>query len=382
MKRRQFVAAALTSLATPFASAAVEVAPNFTRFVKPDTSTDEGGLWAMMDREEGKLRRSPFVMRDTQFKEYVQDIACRLGGDHCPDIRVHLVNNRYFNASMAPNGMLQVWSGLMLRVDNEAQLAAVLAHEIGHYMERHSLASLRDLKSRAAFANFMAVLGVAGLIGQLLSVGGMYSFSRDHERHADQISLALMAKAGYDPREAALIWRNLLSEVKADPETDPTKESVLFATHPPMEERQTTLAEMASKLPTGVTNEEAWIKRTAPFRRAWLNEEVKRAKPAESLVLLKRLIERSPKEADFPYARAEVYRLRAKEGDADLALKDYQTAQSLGNEPAETHRGLGMIYRERKQVAQAKTSFARYLELAPEASDFLMIKSYVEESAA
>ena len=55
-----------------------------------------------------------------------------------------LVRTPYFNASMAPNGMMQVWSGLLLRVDNEAQLAAVLGHEIGHYLARHSVERLRD----------------------------------------------------------------------------------------------------------------------------------------------------------------------------------------------------------------------------------------------
>ena len=51
---------------------------------------------------------------------------------------------------MAPNGMMQVWSGL-LRVDNEAQLASVVGHEIGHYLQRHTVERLRDAQSRSAF---------------------------------------------------------------------------------------------------------------------------------------------------------------------------------------------------------------------------------------
>jgi hypothetical protein len=72
------------------------------RFSRPETASDEGGLWAMMDREETRLRRSPFALRDPKLRGYVQDIACRLGGSHCPDIRVHLVRTPFFNASMAP----------------------------------------------------------------------------------------------------------------------------------------------------------------------------------------------------------------------------------------------------------------------------------------
>ena len=96
------------------------------RLPRPELSTDEGGLWGIMDREERNLRRSPFLIRDRKLNDYVQGIACRLAGDHCPDVRVYLVNTPLFNASMAPNGMMQVWSGLLLRVENEAQLAAVI----------------------------------------------------------------------------------------------------------------------------------------------------------------------------------------------------------------------------------------------------------------
>ena len=75
-----------------------------SRFTRPDLATDEGGLWALMDREESRLRASPFVLRDPGLRKYVQSIACRVAGNHCPDIRVHLVSTPLFNASMAPNG--------------------------------------------------------------------------------------------------------------------------------------------------------------------------------------------------------------------------------------------------------------------------------------
>ena len=149
------------------------------RFVRPALETDEGGLWGMMDREEARLRRSPFVVRDSQLSKYLQDLVCRLAGDHCPDIRVHVVRTPLFNATMAPNGMMQVWTGLLLRAENEAQLAAILGHEIGHYLERHTLERLRDMRSRAAFAQFMGLFGVVGAIGQLGALAGAFAFSRE-----------------------------------------------------------------------------------------------------------------------------------------------------------------------------------------------------------
>lgn len=382
MKRRSFLKAGCAcgaSLIPGLAQAQAESDWQVPlRFAKPDVSTDEGGLWAIMDREETKLRRSPFTIRDASLRGYVHDIACRLGGEHCPDIRVHLVRTPLFNASMSPNGMMQVWSGLMLRMENEAQLAAVLGHEIGHYLARHSVERLRDAKSRSAFAQFLGLFGLIGAVGQLATLAGAFAYSRDHERQADSIGLMLMRKAGYDPAEAAKVWDNLLVEIKAKPGGDPAT-NPMFATHPEPEERKETLMRLAEASPGGVTNERAWQKETGPFRSEWLSDEIKRGQHEESLALLTRMIERTPSQAEYRYARAEVYRLRAKESDLDAAIADYGAAVILGAEPPETHRGLGMIYRSRNQSAEAMTSFKRYLQLAPEAPDFAIIKSYLEE---
>ena len=347
------------------------------RFTRPETDTDEGGLWAMMDREERRLRRSPLALRDEKLKAYIQDIACRLAGEHCPDLRVHLMRTPLFNASMAPNGMMQVWTGLMLRVDNEAQLAAVIGHEIGHYLSRHSVERLRDAKSRAAFGQFLGVFGLVGAVGQVGVLAGMFAYGQEHERAADAIGVSLMRKAGYDAGEAAKVWQNLLLEIRARPGGE--SESPLFATHPPAAERQEALAQLAQASPGGTANEAAWHAVVAPFMHEWLADEVKRGQHEESLALLARLVARSPAVAAYRWARAEVYRLRAKEGDLELALADYQGAAAAGGEPPETHRGMGLVHRVRKEVAQARASFQRYLDAAPQAPDSAMIRSYMEE---
>jgi predicted Zn-dependent protease len=379
VKRREFLRAAcgcsLAALANRTLAEDPWQAP--ARFARPEVASDEGGLWAMMDREETKLRRSPFNLRAPELQAYVQDIACRLGGEHCPDIRVHLMHTPYFNASMAPNGMMQVWSGLLLRVDNEAQLAAVLGHEIGHYMERHSLARLRAAKSSSAFGQFLGLLGPMGLLAQMGVVAGMFAYSREHERDADRIGALLMNRAGYDVSEAPRVWGNLMLEIKAGAGGE--GRNPLFATHPASEERQETLAELAATYPGGAKNEEPWQKNCAPFVREWLRDEIKRGQHEESIALLTRAMGRFIGRSEYFYARGEVYRLRAGDGDLDHSIEDFRNAATLGGEPPETHRGLGMIYRARKQASDARASFERYLQLAPQAPDLLMIKNYLEE---
>ena len=382
MNRRRFLRACGCSFAA-LASGALAEDPwrSPARFARPETSSDEGGLWAMMDREETKLRRSPFNLRAPELQAYVQDIACRLGSEHCPDIRVHLVRTPYFNASMAPNGMMQVWSSLLLRVDNEAQLAAVLGHEIGHYMERHSLERLRAAKSSSAFGQFLGLLGPAGLLGQLGLVAGMSAYSREHERDADRIGALLMNRAGYDVAEAPKVWGNLMLEIQASPGGGNSR-NPLFASHPASEERQEALGALAAAHPGGAKNDEPWQKHCAPFLREWLGDEVKRGQHEESIALLTRAGGRALGRSEYLFARGEVYRLRAAEGDLDRSMEDFAAAVAAGNEPPETHRALGMIYRTRKRPAEARASFERYLQLSPQAPDVLMIKTYLEELSA
>ncbi len=379
MKRRTFLragCAGFMAAAAPLSRASDDAWQMPPRFSRPDISTDEGGLWAMTDRAESSLRRSPFRLRDRQLRDYIQGIACRLGGEHCPDIRVHLVHTPYFNASMAPNGMMQVWTGLMLRVDNEAQLAAVLGHEIAHYLERHSIESLRDAKSRSAFGQFMGLFGVVGLLAQAGVLASSFAYSREHEAAADRIGALLMHRAGYDVAQAPKVWANLLLELQAKPGGVPNP---LFATHPPQEERQAALSELAQRYPGGVANEEKWQQSIASHLHEWLHDEVKRGQHEESLAFLERASARTLGRAEYLHARGEVHYLRGGPGDIEAALQDFQGALAAGEAPAETHRALGMIFRARKQPADARASFERYLQRAPDAPDAMMIRNYIEE---
>ncbi len=347
------------------------------RFERPDLATDEGGLWALMDREETRLRRSPFRMREAGLQEYLQGIACKLAGEHCADIRVYPVRTPFFNASMAPNGMMQVWSGLLLRAENEAQLAAVLAHEVGHFLQRHSLAQLRDVRARSSFATFLAMFGAVGALAALGTLASAFGFSRDQEREADGIGLQLMERAGYDPREAAKIWQNLITELAANPGNESTSSTPMFATHPAPAERSRTLAEAAAGK-AGALGEAEYAARLAPLRQALLEDELRRGRHAETLVLLNRMLQRQPGDAELLYFRGETRRLRAEADDAAAALSDLQAAAATGREPAATHRALGYLQRAAGQGDAARESFERYLAKAPDAPDAALIRQQLD----
>ena len=349
-----------------------------SRFQRPAADTDEGGLWAMMDREEARLRRSPQVLRDPRLQAYLQDLVCRLVGDHCPDIRVHVVRTPFFNATMAPNGMMQVWSGLLLRVDNEAQLAAVLGHEMGHYLERHSLERLRDIKSRAALGQFIAMFGVAGALGQVGLMAGAFAFSREHETRADVLGMRMLKRAGYRAQEAAQVWDNLLGELQIRGGKEVGQRSPMMATHPPMANRRDELLKLAGD-DSGATHSEALAQVLAPFRLDWIHDEIRRNQHDESLVLFGRMVQSRPSDAQAWYARGETHRLRGQDKDAELALRDLQQALQAPQPPVVVHRALGLLHQQQGRKPQALAAFGHYLELAPLAPDSALVRSYITE---
>lgn len=389
MRRRAFLCScgslALGAATQLFAEDSAYALP--ARFPRPEPTSEEGGLWSYVDRAEKRLQKSSFLIRDPALQRYIAGIACRLAGEHCPDTRVYLMRTPYFNASMAPNGMMQVWSGLLLRMTSEAQLAAVLGHEIGHYLARHSLERLRDAKSRGAFAQVLGVaLGVGGagagtgLLAQTAVVAGAYAYGRDHEREADRIGLELMARAGYAPMEASRVWGQLLEETKAGPGGGASA-GLLFATHPAPEEREKTLAEAAARFASeGRDGAEAYRAMLAPYRHAFLEDELRRRSFGESLVLLERLARSAPRDGEIRFFKGEAYRMRAEGSDLAVALDEYRAAQALDTPPTESYRSMGIVHRRLGQPQEAARAFAHYLELKPDAADAEMIRAYLKQA--
>lgn len=351
------------------------------RFDRPAIDTDEGGMWAMMDREETRLRRSPLALRDADLTKYLQDMVCQLTQTHCPDVRVHVVRTPWFNASMAPNGMMQVWSGLLLRVENEAQLAAVLGHELAHYLERHSIERLRDMKNRAAVAQFIGMFGLVGAIGQLGILAGAFAFSREHETRADRLGMKLLQQAGWSGEEAPKVWGNLLDEAKVIGGEDVGKRSPFFATHPAIEDRRTELSKLITA--GGQSKPLPLTQVLEKHRLSWIQDEIRRGQFEESMVLFGRMIKADSQDTLALYGRGESYRLRAGKDDADKALADLQavaSAESANKKSVpEAWRSLGLVHQQRKDAAPAVQAFEKYLALAPDAADANLIKHYLTE---
>ena len=349
---------------------------------RPPLESDEAGLWMQMDRVEESLRTSGRTLNDADLGFHVRQIVCNLAPEHCATIRVYLVQTPHFNASMRPNGVMEVWTGLILRTQSEAQLAFVLAHEIAHFQRRHSLQAWRRARATADGLVFFQILtaaagvGYVGSVAQLIALGSIFSFSRDQEREADRLAFELFTRAGYDPDEAPAIWDMLLAERAA---ADDPEQFIFFSNHPSDEERLDTLRRLAETEPAGITGRESFLEAMLPLRAHFLRDELRTHRYERSEFLLSRLLDRGAVPAEIEFFQGELHRLRGEDGDVDKAIEYYLSAAEYEGAPAETHRALGVVYRRTGEREKAAASFERYLEAAPNAADRLMIESYLRE---
>lgn len=351
---------------------------------RPALDTDEAGLWMQMERAEQKLRTSGKVVTDPELNAYVTGIVCKLAPDFCQDIRVYVVNAAGFNATMAPNGAMHVWTGLLLRVENEAQLANVLSHELAHYRLRHSVQRWRDLRDKTDGLVFFqlatAMVGAAplGTLAALATVDSIYGFSREQEREADDLGFDRLAAAGYDPREAPRIWEFLIAEKDA---SDAPKRNFFASTHPQSEDRQKDLekkveelGELSDSLEIG---HERFQRITKRFRAEWLEQEIKVADFGRGLVMVDRLLEQDPGASDLLFAKGEMLRRRDGEGDLDNAIEAYERAIGTGDYPAELHRSVALVKWSQGKKPEAANAFEHYLLMSPDADDRLIIRDYI-----
>jgi predicted Zn-dependent protease len=290
---------------------------------------------------------------------------------------------RVFNASMAPNGMMQVWTGLLLRVQDEAQLAAVIGHEMAHYLERHTLQRFRDIRAKADLATFitmgLALAGpigsVAGLAAQLALVASVFAFSREQERDADRIGSDLMGRAGFAPGRAADVWEQLIAELAVS--TIPAERDPFSATHPAMSERVENLRALAADRPGGETAPDRLRAALAGIRTTLFQDEIRLRQPARSLAVFEQLRRAAPEDAELAFYTGEVHRLRNQDGDNRLARDAYERAIALPRPPTEAYRSLGLVARRDGDTNAANTAFRRYLDLSPQASDRKIVLSYI-----
>jgi beta-barrel assembly-enhancing protease len=331
------------------------------------------------------------------------------------------------NAFALPNGSIYINTGLLALLDDENQLAAVLAHEVTHVSERHTYLRNRSMRKKMLAINIINTIGTwnpisgpAGLainliatISPLMLAISILGYSRDQEREADLEGLKAATAAGFVPDGMPNSFKAMQRDVEGE------QLNSFYSDHPKLQERvnytSSSIAADAKKL----SEEEA---KTARADYLAVMESVDRhnvdlainaGRFRSAVYVSQRLVDLHPDSSENVFHLAESYRTlgprnaeltdkqqtsgakkkaaktRAKrtleEMDAELLkTAEGQQAWKANSEKAESlfvralelnrfnagaHRGLGMLYEKLERKQEAASEYAKYLELAPNAID-------------
>jgi len=218
---------------------------------KMSGSTEKEVRWGR--EQAAEIDKAVKFIDDPIITEYVNRVGQNivLHSDAKVPFTIKVIDSDEVNAFALPGGFFYVNKGLVLAADNEAELAGVMAHEIGHVAARHA-SEMQTKATIAQYAILIPAIVLGGGIGQAIYQGGNFGamlgfmkFSRGAEEEADKLGIQYMWAAGYDPNAMATMFEKLEAKNKKKPGFI----SKLFASHPAPPERRTAAINLAARFP-------------------------------------------------------------------------------------------------------------------------------------
>jgi predicted Zn-dependent protease len=339
------------------------------------------------------------------------------------------------NAFALPNGSIYVTTGLLTLIDNESQLAAIMAHELTHVMRRHTYMHNRSNRKKFLTMNVMAAVGAyapGGVVGAVITIvttvapfimiATIYGYSRDLEREADLKGIDMMISAEYAPEEMVNVMKLL------DRDFEGENVRLFYNDHPSLDERIKYLSGYLGARADKVTHQmelnrerAAYFKTVEPLMRHNLQLTINAGRARSAVFHAQRLVDfhedsenlfwlaesyrtlgpRSPQLTEKELtnsAKKDAAKKRVKrtleEEERELLATDagkenwqkhqqkaeelYRRALSAENPTPVAHRGLGMLYEKLERKSDAVAEYEKYLELSPAAIDRERIQRRVE----
>lgn len=399
-------------------------------------------LFDKVNQVDREFERNGLVLEDADVVAYIQEVGMRL----VPEAPLEKVTWRFrilrdssLNAFALPNGSIYIHSGLLAKLRNEAQLAAVLGHEVTHVMNRHSYLENRSVRKKMATMNVLAAIG--GVAGQVGGIGGVtagavlqglvpgvmvatiFGYSRELEHEADEYGLQAMARNNYAPIQMAGLFEQLKDDTEVQLQKEP---GGLYADHPRLDERMRYVSEMADKLPlsgTAIVRAAEYDRQMERVFRHDISLEILTGRARTALVIAQRLTDINPDSSENACLMGESYRAlggrtprprpeeltdsgksatrkqlskltpleyeaalrKTPEGQAAWAANvksaetAYKRALTLDPQNARAVRGLAALYDADGRSAEALDGYRKYLQLAPGATDTYRIKKRTED---
>lgn len=307
--------------------------------------------------------------------------------------RTRVVNDATVNAFTFGGGLLYFYAGLVARMENEAQLAMVMAHEIAHVTERHVPNGIEKSYGIQLLGNLALTAGAATgalpLQGEALQKTYEYTMKaslsghgRGQESEADEVGMAYLVKAGYDPREAPGTFEQLLKQYGDQGRF----ENFFYGSHPTNVSRiERTRALARTKYARDVAERTLMVNTREFLRRSRelvvatgkLDYEGKRFGSAEAM--FEKALRADAKDPEPHYYLGKIALETGGPAGVDRAITRFKEATAAEPRYAPAYRELGLAYYRKGARPDAVAALERYLALEPRAKDAARIKASLAE---
>lgn len=310
---------------------------------------------------------------------YVKQVGQKLAAvsDRKLPYEFNVINDSTPNAWALPGGKIVINRGLLVELKSEAELAAVLGHEIVHAAARHGAKGMErgillqgvviaaGVASQNSEYSQLAV-GGAGLAAQLMT----HKYGRDAERESDYYGMLYMSRAGYDPRAAIDLQQTF---VRLSEGRNSSWINGLFASHPPSQERVDANRVTAANLPPGgELGRERYLKMIAPLlrdREAYKSfdegrKALAKGETGQALTLANKALSRQPREALFHSLRGDI---RLKQKRYTDAITNYDRALQRDKDYFHYYLQRGLARLELNQTTTGQADLKKSISFLPTA---------------
>lgn len=366
-----------------------------TELIRVPADDDEMALWALAARHENNLIQSGRTFNEPHVEAYLKKITGNLIGEQVADtgitLKYLLVADTAPRTWVYPYGTVVVHTGLLASMDNEAQLAAVLAHEFSHFLKRHAYTELVANPLPSLLAKDENRLGTMILVPESKGVDtatnttgrfwtdlAINGFSRTLETAADRHALELMADAGYETNQAAVAWeqidRNTMSE-------RPDITLIWSIHHRPLNRIKSVNAITAANYFNSyeMTGALPYYEGIAPALIANASTELKMHFYERARMQIRMYLSVNPDDPIADFLIGESWRLEQPVGpDFTRRIEAYERALAKDARFAPAWKELGMYYRFHGQNDLARDAFDKYLLYGEGMPDAGIIRGYLD----
>jgi predicted Zn-dependent protease len=299
--------------------------------------------------------------------------------------RIVVIQDPTLAAFVMPSGRVFIHTGLLSRVESEAQLAMILARELAHETSQLEARPRKGPMPRSALSPTAAA--VLALDLKVVAHAAIDGYGRDGEREADATGMRWLGAAGYDPSDAVKLFELLARE---GGDRDGLLEIFVYGDRARMGERAEVARDLLGQARSAQASggngggAEAFERRMRAVVRDNAALDIRAGRFALAQRQLDRVLAAAPDDPIAHLAYGDLYRLRsqgasgaARTEAARQALERYERAAELDPKYPETFRQLALLYYQQRDARKARAAFQRYLFLKPDASDAQRVREYL-----